>query len=908
MNFLKKISFLFLFLMILLSCSQEKPTKIYRIGFSQAMTTDNWRKEMNKSMKLEASMHPNLELQISDAQNRVDSQISQIERFIDDSVDVLIVSPIKSVPITPVIEKAMKAGIPTIVIDRKIEGSNYTAYVGANNTEIGRNAARYILSSAEDSVTVMEIRGQQGSSPAYERSSGFREILARAPSIRIVHTINGDWEKSSVKPQLEKILDSANPPDYIFAHNDRMALGAWEVARKRSLHNEIKIIGVDGLFGPNGGIQFVKEGILDATILYPTGGAEAIKLASRLLEDEMVKKNNILNTVIIDSVNVDIMQNQFDKMNQQQNDIEKQQDIIDRQITTYNSQSNLIKLMMGLLSLLIILSAWSIYLVVKLRRRKRSLEENNRKIIAQRNQIEDFAGKLKESNEMRINFFTALSHEFKTPLTLISSSIESIAENSGKHQKDFNYETNLIFNNSRRLLRLINELLDFRKLESSKPNIKPVKTNLYEFAEIIFDDFKPEALRKSIKMEMIADRKDLEVYIDRDMMDKVLFNILSNAFKFTPKNGHIRLQIKDLSENEMGICIKDSGIGIPKEDFEKIFNPFMQAANNDKPSSGLGLYITKQFVELHKGTISVSSRQGSEFSITLQKGKDHLKEYQTSDILRPIKSDKNHQLFTENLPEEEGAVEVLSESAVTILIIEDNPDLSRLLKKRLLTDYQVYLSDGTDALEKALDIIPDIILCDINLPEKSGFEICRELKNDLRTSHIPTLILTALSDEESKLKALQAGADSYITKPFSFGILKESLRAALYNREKLRYYYTNRIHQVKDEKFDNSEQVFLKDLNRIISNNLMNADFSVEDLAKQLHISRVQLYRKVKALLGLSISEYINTQRLSKAKNLLQESDLNISEIAYKVGYSSPGYFSTSFKNKYGTSPKDFRG
>jgi len=276
---------LIFFLFVITSCEvNNKQVETYNIGFSQAMTTDDWRKEMNRTMNVEASMHVGVDLQIKDAQNDVPRQIAQIEEFIANEVDVLIVSPIQSIPITPVVEKAMKAGIPTIVIDRKIEGSNYTAYVGANNVEIGRNAANYILSNTKsnENLKLIEITGLQTSSPAYERSVGFREIIDNKKGVEILSSIAGDWEKTSIKEPLEVVLDSVENIDYIFAHNDRMAMGAWELARNKNLADNIKIVGVDGLFGPSGGIQLVKEDILTATVLYPTGGAEAIKLAVKL--------------------------------------------------------------------------------------------------------------------------------------------------------------------------------------------------------------------------------------------------------------------------------------------------------------------------------------------------------------------------------------------------------------------------------------------------------------------------------------------------------------------------------------------------------------------------------------------------------------------------------------------------
>ncbi len=902
---MRNLIFLFGLVSLLFSCGPPPQDEQYTIGFAQAMTTDNWRRDMNKSMQVEASMHPEFNLEIKDANNNVERQIKQIEEFIAERVDVLVVSPIQSVPIIPAVEKAMDTGIPVIVIDRKIQSSNYTAYLGADNFEIGNHAAKYIISNITEKADVIEITGEQASSPAQERTYGFRSVIDSVSEVDIIHQINGDWEKKSITNELSSILDSINPPDFIFAHNDRMALGAWQVTRDKNLHKQIEIIGVDGLFGPNGGIQLVKEGILAATILYPTGGAEAIKLSKRLLEGESVNKNNILRTVVIDSVNVGIMQNQFDKINQQQNDIAAQQNIINQQITTYNSQTNLIKIMVGLLSVLLILVIWTIYLVYRLKKSKHRLERNNQQIIEQHNQIENFARQLEENNESKINFFTALSHEFKTPLTLITSSIESIAKNQRSSLQGYNYETQLIVNNSKRLLRLINELLDFRRLENNSFTPNPVKTDLKQFLEIIYQDFKNEALRKSIKLEFTTNLTETTVYIDRQMMDKVFFNILSNAFKFTPRNGNIRISLNETNDT-YEISVKDSGLGIPKEEYERIFDPFTQAQNNTKNSSGLGLFITRQFVELHKGYISVRSHQGSEFKVSLLKGKSHLKEFNISEF---AESSKEEHQGLKPLPEIENFEPPApkDEKAEHILIIEDNPDLSQLLMQKLGQNYYVHLSDGTNVLEEAFHIIPDIIICDINLPERSGFEICKDLKNDLRTSHIPTLILTALSDEDSRIKALQAGADIYLTKPFNFEVLEKSIISLLYNREKLRYYYTHKIDEVKDEKFDSSEQNFLKDLNIHIEANLNNPNFSVEDLAGQLHISRVQLYRKVKAILGISISEYINTQRLVKAKNLLQDSELNIAEIAYQLGYSSPGYFSTTFKNKYGVSPKQFR-
>jgi YesN/AraC family two-component response regulator len=244
----------------------------------------------------------------------------------------------------------------------------------------------------------------------------------------------------------------------------------------------------------------------------------------------------------------------------------------------------------------------------------------------------------------------------------------------------------------------------------------------------------------------------------------------------------------------------------------------------------------------------------------------------------------------------------------SLLIIEDNEDLVLFLKNKLVSEFNIYISDGRDAIEKALDIVPDIIVCDINLVDKDGFEISKTLKKDLRTSHIPIIILSALSSKESVLKGLQSGVDQYITKPFSLAILKQSIASLLFNREKLRYYYTNNIYRIEPEsKFGNPEQAFITKMNEIIKSNFEDPKFSVEDLAEKLNLSRVQLYRKVKAIIGINISDHINNIKLEKAAELLKANQMNISEIAYTLGFSTPNYFSTAFKNKFGVSPKEYK-
>ena len=887
-------------LLFIISCSIENKETKYKVGFSQCISTDYWRKSMDHEMKVEASLYSEIDLTIFQADGDVETQKLQIESMIKNDFDLIIISPLRPEPLVPIIEKAYDKGIPVIIVDRKINSQKFTAYIGANNIEVGQNAAYYIASQNEKEINVLEIKGGDNSSPVIERHSGFYQIANNEPKITIPYSIKDE----DIYRRIPQILDSLNvkPINYVFAFNDEIAYNTWKIAKSKGVEKTIKFIGIDGLNGDNNGIQLVQKGILSTSILYPPGGDEAIKLALKILNGESVAKINFLTTTVIDSRNADIMKNQFDKINQHQNDIENQQLKIKQQEETYTTQSNALKLLLVLLILIILLAAFSIYSGFNLKKKKRELEIQNNKITTQRNQI-------KKINEAKTNFFTGLSHEFKTPITLILSSIDSLSENKNIRDHKLLKEVGLIFNNSKRLLRLINQLIDFRKVEDKKFILRASKTNLFQFSKTIFKDFEREAQKRNIKFLLKTNNEYLDIYLDRNLMDKVYFNLLSNSFKFTPNNGSIIIEIEDIKDsNFVKIYFKDSGIGIPKEELNSVFKPFYRGSNNNKSSSGIGLHLSKEFIELHKGSIIVNSNIGAEFEITLYKDNVHLSA--DNIVYEPDIIDNKSLSF--DLDYEDDAFTVQNDlnkdERDTILIIEDNIDLVKYLNGKFNIEYNVSISNGNDSLEKAFEIIPDLIICDVNLPDKNGFEICEILKKDIRTSHIPTIILTAYDNKESYIKGLESGADLFLTKPFSFAILYRSIKNLLYNREKLRKHYIKNLYKTKPtEDIGFSEQSFIDTMNKHIYENIDDSSFTVEQLAVKLNISRVQLYRKIKSILNLSISDYILNIRLEKAKKLILESKLSISEIAYSVGFSSPSYFSSSFKNKFGKTPKNFR-
>ncbi|MCM4155465.1 substrate-binding domain-containing protein [Gramella sp. AN32] len=895
-----------LFTAFIVSCNSNSSDADYQVGFSQCLSNHPWRNSMNQSMKIKASLNPDLNLEIKEAEGNSRRQIRDIREMIADGKDLIIISPLDPDTIAPVVEEAHTAGIPVILIDRKVNSESYDAFIGADNINVGRNAANYIASTSQGQINVVELKGVDNSTPTKERSLGFHQIVDNEENILVVKSFKG-----LPKTEFVQMLDSiGNEIDFIYAFNDELARQAWKLTQIKGLEDKIKIIGVDGLSIPDGGIEMVQKGMATATIFYPTGGAEAIELATDILNKNNYSRNNVLTTIVIDRFNAELMKNQLDKIFQQQGEIEDQIIAINQTQDLYYAQNNLLKSTMVLLAVILSLAIYSIYSIFAIRRKNKQLQSTNKKITDQRNEIEKIAQEVSQSNEAKMNFFTGISHEFKTPITLIQSSIESLAGHSMIKSSKLMGEVELIYNNSNRLLRLINNLLDFRKVEDRNFNLRVSKTNIYTFSKHILNDFQREAKKSSIHLELTSNNEKLELFIDRNLMDKVYFNLMSNAFKFTPENGNITINIVDVENtNEVKIHFKDSGIGIPKEEIKNVFDAFFRGSTNRKNSSGIGLNLTKQFIDLHLGKIEVRSKHGTEFIITLLKGKTHFNEDQIIEEHALVESSLVD-FSSENL--EDNAYlhddSHSDEDRYSILIIEDNKDLSRFLKNKLGQEYDIYLSDGTDAIEMAFGNMPDIIICDVNLPEKSGFDICSILKNDLRTSHIPTVILTALGDKESYLKGLSSGTDLYLTKPFSYAILTQSLRSLLFNREKLRYYYINNIYKIDQKNsFGNPEQQFLSKLNENIKINIENPEFTVENLAEDLNISRVQLYRKVKSILGISISDYITNFKLENAKNFLKNSSLTVAEIAYKTGFNSPSYFSRAFKNKYETTPASYR-
>ncbi|MEO7767339.1 MAG: substrate-binding domain-containing protein, partial [Ferruginibacter sp.] len=471
--------------------------KTYTVGFSQCTMVNKWRQTMLEGMQRELAFHPELNFIFKDANGHTEKQIEQIQQLIDQEIDLLIVSPNEASPITSVVEKAFRKGIRVIIVDRRTLSENYTAYVGASNYEVGASAATFANSILKGKGNVLEISDIPGSSADIDRHKGFTESIKQYPGIRYVSKVYEEGDEHPSDKQGTRFLKTNPDIQLIFAQNDRLAYSAYNACKKMGLAEKIKIIGVDGLTGENGGINLVENGILNGTVLYPTGGEEAILTAVNILENKDFKKENRLTTTIIDSSNVRIMKLQTEKVLNQQKNIDRSQKKIEEQEIITNNQANIIYFVSISLALALILGFVLFYYLRENRKINARLALQNEEILNQRNQLIELAQQAREATDAKINFFTNISHEFRTPLTLILGPLEELMANAKIHFSDKQY-LSLIQKNVIRLLRLVNQLIDFRKIESDKMKLSATENDLVLFSNEISDAFKEIAKKRNI--------------------------------------------------------------------------------------------------------------------------------------------------------------------------------------------------------------------------------------------------------------------------------------------------------------------------------------------------------------------------------------------------------------------------
>lgn len=872
-----KYFLLLLFLsLFIVGCSTSEKEKKYVIGVSQCMLDDAWRQAMVKEMQIEASNYDNLEIIVKDANSDNNTQIRQIKELIKDKVDVLIISPFQSNPITEVAEEAYRAGIPTIITDRKVNTDLYTTFVGADNYTIGYAAGRYAARYLPPSASILEIWGLSSSSPAQERHQGFIDALVKRSDLSF-RKVEGEWVYDTTKVRLKQ-LEWPFKVDFVYSHNDMMAIAAREYFMEKAPEwaSQLPIIGVDAVAGA--GLEAVSDGRINASFLYPTGGEQVIRTAMKILNGEPVEKYIPLQTGEIDKVSAQTLLIQSARLLNYQRRIEQQRSNLDTLLNRFNFLQNSFLIISVLMIGFILLSIYTFVINFKLKKTNHELREINRKEEEQREKLIQLNAEIKEVTAQKLQFFTNISHEVRTPLTLILGPLDKLLK-----------------------------LLDFRKVENKQEKLKIRNTDLVAFIRELKSYFDSMASVRHIDFTFTSDLKECNLWFDPVMMEKVLINLLSNAFKFTPENGTIRINLTEL-ENKIQVSVEDSGRGIKPENIPYLFTRFY--TENTSSGTGIGLHLVKEYVDMHHGMIVVDSIPGSKtvFTLTLLKGKEHFTDgYVTELPISPLAYDAAQ--LDDSVEKELLSVRY----PYTILITEDDEEVRAYLKEELQDNFNILLAaNGKEALEVLATEDVSLVLSDVMMPEMNGFELCRYVKTNLSTSHIPVVLLTALSDERQRNFGLSGGADEYIQKPFRINFVKLKMIRILEERKRLRDQLLEKLQKGKllltePEKVKNMDDVFLNNFIKCIEEVYTDTEYNVEKLSDTLGLSRGHLHRKIKELTGTTPVEFLRNYRLSKAAAMLKQKQYTVSEIAYQTGFSSPAYFSKCFKQVYDVTPTEYQ-
>uniref|UniRef100_UPI0040269923 hybrid sensor histidine kinase/response regulator transcription factor n=1 Tax=Parabacteroides distasonis TaxID=823 RepID=UPI0040269923 len=876
-------------LIVLCGCTSSGKQKRHVIGLSQCMLDDAWREAMINDMRIEASNYDDVEIIIKDAQNNNETQIQQIRDLIRQKVDVLIISPYQSEPITAVAEEAYRAGIPTIITDRKVNTDQYTSFVGANNYEIGLAAGNYAANYLPPNAIILEIWGLTQTSPAQERHKGFVEALREREDLSF-RKIEGQWLVDTARMELRK-LEHPEQIDFVYAHNDMMAIAAreyfmaWDSIRGRDL----RIIGVDAVAGA--GLEAVEDGRINASFLYPTGGEQVIRTAMRIIQGEPVDKFIPLRTAPVDHQSARTLLLQADQLQKYKQRIEAQRSRIDGLSDRFYFLRN----SLGVISLLMIgfiaLSIYAFYI-------NRKMRQANRKLIS-------LNAEMKEVTAQKLQFFTNVSHEVRTPLTLILAPLDRLIVSL--RESPYASDLGLIQKNANRLLRVINQILDFRKVEGKQEKLAVREIDLVPFVGEIKSYFDSMGSVRAISYTFTSSMKQCTLWIDPDLLEKVLVNLLSNAFKFTPEGGSVWIELTE-EEDRVFIRVIDTGSGIQPGNLPHLFDRFY--TEDRSMGTGIGLHLVKEYIHMHGGEIHVESEPGQRttFTVCLRKGKAH---FEDSDLMETSVS---HQAYEASRLDDSETKEILSKTyPYTILITEDDDEVRGFLERELSLHFKIRTAaNGKDALRVLEEEEISLVVSDVMMPEMNGFELCRTIKSQLLFSHIPVILLTALTDERQRIFGITGGADDYIQKPFHTDYVKIKIIHLLQERRKLRERLLEKLRDDKlllsePEKVESIDDAFLRKFAEQIEAVYADPEYNVEKLSETLGLSRGHLHRKIKELTGTAPVEFLRTYRLNKATQLLRQNAYTVSEVAYRTGFSSPAYFSKCFKAVYGVTPTEYQ-
>lgn len=904
---------LFSLLVFITGCKEDIPH--YVIGMSQC-SDDSWRHKMNDEILREAMFYDGVSVEIRSAHDDNKRQIEDIRYFIDKKVDLLIVAPNEAAPITPVVEEAFDKGIPVIMVDRKILSDKYTAFMGADNYEIGREVGNYLAAKLGGKGNIVELTGLSGSTPAMERHQGFMSAISHYPDIHLLAKADAAWEREPGRIIMDSLLKIYPKIDAVYSHNDRIAPGAFEAAQKQGREKGIVFVGIDALPGKGNGVELVLDHVLDATFIYPTNGDKVLEMAMNILEKKPFPRETTLETAIVDPINAPVMKLQTAHIA----DLDEKIETLNGRISGYLSRyANQQVVLYG--SLFVLLLVAGLLLVVykalrtknrlnsELSRQKAQLEEQRDTLSEQRDQLVQLSHQLEEATHAKLVFFTNISHDFRTPLTLVADPVEQLLADKTL-SGDQHRLLLLVQRNVNILLRLVNQILDFRKYENGKMEYTPVPVDLLQCLENWNESFQAAARKKHIRFSFdhMPDT-NYRTQADVEKLERIYFNLLSNAFKFTPENGKVTVRLFALEKEGQPFfrfTVANTGSLISAEHIRSIFDRFYKI-DMHHAGSGIGLALVKAFVEMHGGTIQVESdeKQGTMFTVDLPSC-CCTSSPDTSSMDMSSMGTSGHESPVELLEGEEEEERNYDSSRMSVLVIDDNADIRSYIHGLLSAEYSVIEAvNGSEGIRKAMKYVPDLIISDVMMPGIDGIECCRRLKSELQTCHIPVILLTACSLDEQRIQGYDGGADSYISKPFSSQLLLARIHNLIDSHQRLKQFFGDRQTLAKEDICD-LDKDFVEKFKALIEEKMGDSELNVEDLGREMGLSRVQLYRKIKSLTNYAPNELLRMSRLKRAASLLASSGMTVAEIAYEVGFTSPSYFTKCYKEQFGESPTEF--
>lgn len=889
---------------ILWGCTESKT---YRIGVSQC-SQDDWRAKMNDEINREIMFHEDAVAEIRSADDSSARQIADIRYFVDNGFDIIIVSPNEAEALTPIIKEVYEKGIPVVIFDRNINGDTYTARIGVDDRGLGRSAAHYALHLSGKGAKAIEIYGLKGSTPAEGRHEGFVSEFEKNGGI-LLTSVASNWNKEDAEAAVDSLLEIYSDVDLIYAHNDRMAIGASEVARRHG-RRDIRIIGIDA--APNIGIKAVADSVIDATFLYPTEGHRLIQTALAILKNEPYKKETILPvSSAVDLTNADILLLQNEALKEETGKMKLLKAQVDDYWAQHSSQTSLFYASIAIIVLLFGVGFLLLRAYWQRSRHQKELLARNRLLEEEKNKQTQLNEQLRIATQSKLVFFTNVSHDLRTPLTLIAEPVAQLAE-AGNLTPQQSTLIRIANKNIKILQRLINQILDFRKYENGKLGLTLTETDFSRVVGDWMESFYSVARKRDIKLTLVGPAQETPVVmaIDVEKIERVFFNLLSNAFKYTPDNGSITVSYESDGDN-LTFRVADTGEGISDRDLGNIFDRFYQVDRINPKGSGIGLSLAKAFVELHGGSISVEStlNVGTEFTVKLPVR--HVSEAVAEADRTIAREDAGAEL--DNIESDF----TFDDKKPLVLIIDDNRDIQKLVGELLAPDYNIIAApNGREGVRLAARYVPDLIICDVMMPVMDGLECCRRIKEEVSTSHIPVLMLTACSLDEQRVQGYESGADGYLSKPFSTSVLKSRCASLIANRKRIKdLWQSGPFPVVSDRKPKAMESLGTTDIDSdfyrrfldILMKEIGNQDLNVDMIASKLGLERSQFYRKIKSLTNYAPVELIRRLRLQRGRELLLTTDRTVAEIAYETGFSTPAYFTKCYRDAYGETPSQAR-